>query len=325
MKKILSLLLVCALCINVMAGCSSPGGSKSGNGNIRMFLTVSQADTFRTSLIEAAKAEAEGIGAEFVVEDAGGVLETQVSQIKNAVKEGYDVILCNPINTDTALELEALAGDIPIVFYNSCPDEKRLKQDKYIYVGSSEADAGRYQAEYILENSEGKDEINLVIIEGEPGHSATKGRTDPLISALEESGKTINIVFKDTAYWDQETAKELFNIFLTTGQPYDFVACNNDSMALGILDAYAENNIDPASAPVLGVDATADGCKAIEDGRMVFTVYQSAKGQGEFAVKAAAELARGGSISSIEGATEDGKYVFVPFEKVTAGNVSDYK
>ena len=77
--------------------------------------------------------------------------------------------------------------------------------------------------------------------------------------------------------------------------------------------------------PVLGVGATADGCTAIEDGKMVFTVYQSAKGQGEYAVKVAAELARGGSISGIEGATKDNKYVYVPFEKVTAANVSEYK
>ncbi|MFG6394704.1 MAG: substrate-binding domain-containing protein [Lachnospiraceae bacterium] len=324
MKKFLSLMFICIFCINAVTGCSSQGKG-GGGGNIRIFLTVSQADTFRTSLIEAAKKEAENIGAEFVTEDAGGVLETQVAQIKNAVKEGYDVILCNPINTDTALELEEIAGDIPIVFFNSCPDDKRLKSDKYIYVGSSEADAGRYQAEYILENSQGKDEINLVIMQGELGHSATKGRTDSLLQVLKESGKTINVVFKDTANWDQAQAKELFNIFLSTGQPYDFVASNNDSMALGVLDAYALNNINPQDVPVLGVDATADGCASIENGQMAFTVYQPAKGQGEYVIKAAAELAKGGSISGIEGATKDNKYVYVPFEKVTSSNVSQYR
>lgn len=324
MKKFLSLALAFVLCINIATGCSG-AGIGNNSGKTRIYLTVSQADTFRTSLIEAARKEAENIGAEFVVEDAGGVLETQVAQIKNAAKEGYDVILCGPISTDTALELEEIAGDIPIVFYNSCPDDKRLKADKYVYVGSSEEDAGRYQAEYILENSQDKNEINIVIMEGELGHSATKGRTNSLLQTLRESGKTINVVFKDTADWDQEKAKELFNIFLSTGQPYDFVASNNDTMALGVLDAYAENNINPADAPVLGVDATADGCAAIEDGKMVFTVYQSAKGQGEYAIKAAAELAKGGSISGIEGATKDNKYVYVPFEKVTASNVSEYK
>ena len=248
MKKAISLFLSCLLCINVLAGCSSKG---TGDGSgIRIYLTVSQADTFRSSLIDAAAKEAEKIGAEFVAEDAEGVLETQVAQIKKAAQEGYDVILCNPINTDTALELEEIAGSIPIVFYNSCPDDKRLKADKYVYVGSSEADAGRYQAEYILENSQGKDEVNIVIMQGELGHSATKERTDSLIQALKESDKTINVVFKDTANWDQGQAKDLFNIFLSTGQPYDFVASNNDSMALGVLDAYAENNINPADVPV---------------------------------------------------------------------------
>lgn len=323
MKKVLSLFLSCILCINVLAGCSSTG---TGNGNgIRIYLTVAQADTFRASLIEAAKKEAGNMGVELVTEDAEGVLETQVAQIKKAVQEGYNVILCNPVNTDTALELEEIAGDIPIVFYNSCPDDKRLKPDKYVYVGSSEADAGRYQAEYILDKSQDKDEINVVIMQGEFSHSATKGRTDSLIQVLKESGKTINLVFKDTANWDKEQAKELFNLFLTTGQPYDFVACNNDSMALGVLDAYAENNINPANVPVLGIDATAEGCASIEAGKMAFTVYQSATGQGEYVIKAAAELAKGGSVSSIKGASKDNKYVYVPFEKVDSSNVSQYK
>lgn len=323
MKKVLSLFLSCILCINVLAGCSSTG---TGNGSgIRIYLTVAQADTFRASLIEAAKKEAGNMGVELVTEDAEGVLETQVAQIKKAVQEGYNVILCNPVNTDTALELEEIAGDIPIVFYNSCPDDKRLKPDKYVYVGSSEADAGRYQAEYILDKSQDKDEINVVIMQGEFSHSATKGRTDSLIQVLKESGKTINLVFKDTANWDKEQAKELFNLFLTTGQPYDFVACNNDSMALGVLDAYAENNINPANVPVLGIDATAEGCASIEAGKMAFTVYQSATGQGEYVIKAAAELAKGGSVSSIKGASKDNKYVYVPFEKVDSSNVSQYK
>lgn len=325
MKKILSFLLVCVLSLSMVTGCGGAAGDGSSGGKVKIYLTVSQADTFRTSLIEAALAEAESQGAEMIAEDAEGVLETQVEQIKKAVEEDYDVILCNPVNTDTALELEALAGDIPIVFFNSCPDDNRLKADKYIYVGSSEADAGKYQAEYILENSGGKSEINVVVIQGELGHSATIGRTDSLIKALNASDKKVNFVFKDAADWDQEAAKELFNLFLTTGQPYDFVACNNDSMALGILDAYEENNIDFASAPVLGVDATADGCAAIEEGKMVFTVFQPAVGQGEYAVKAAIALANGESISDIEGATEDNKYVYVPFEKVTSENVSEYK
>lgn len=319
------MLLSFVLCFSIFTGCSKISKSNSTDGSgVKIYLTLSQADTFKTSLVNAAKATAENLGAQIVAEDANGVLETQVSHIKQAVQENYDVILCNMVDSDTALELEELAGDIPIVFYNKSPDERKLKADKYVYVGSNENDAGRYQAEYILDNIQGKSEINIAVFKGELNHSATKGRTDTLLSTLRKSGKTVNVVFKDTANWDQERAKNLFNIFLMTGQPYDFVACNNDSMALGVLDAYAENNIDPKTAPVLGVDATENGCAAIKDGRMAFTVYQSAKGQGECIIKAAIALARGNSISSLEGATEDKKCIYVPFEKVTAENVSEY-
>ena len=67
MKKILSLFAVFMLCVNMLSGCSS--NSSGDNGNIRIYLTVSQGDTFRNSLIDAAKAEAGRIGAEFVAED----------------------------------------------------------------------------------------------------------------------------------------------------------------------------------------------------------------------------------------------------------------
>ena len=171
---------------------------------------------------------------------------------------------CSPVDIDTALQLEVAADGIPIIFYNSCPDEEYLEEDKYVFVGSNETDAGQYQGEYILEQFSGKDTINVAIFEGQKLHSATLGRTSALKAALRASGKTINYVFDDYADWDTELAKQQFEIILKTGQEIDVVASNNDSMALGVIQACEEKGISFDDIKIIGIDATADGCKAIE-------------------------------------------------------------
>ncbi len=321
MKKRFRLLFFCILCMAVVSGCGSSRGSKSGT--IKALMTVSSLDDYRTLLTDAAKEEANKQGVQIDMEVADETLENQIAHIEKAVKENYDVILCNPVDTDTALQLEEVANGIPIVFINSCPADNRLKSDKYVYVGSNDEDVGKYQADYILNHSSGKNEINVVILQGALSHSATVGRTKAIVKELKAADKKVNIVFKDTADWDRTKAADLFKLFLTTNQPYDFVASNNDTMALGVTDVMTEQNI--TGVPVLGVDATADGCQAISDGKMEFTVYQSAKGQGEYAIKAAIALANGKSIKDIKYATGDSKYIYVPFETVTADNVDDYK
>ncbi len=318
LKRCVSLCLIVVMLTAVLSGCAQGAGGKGGK---RIFFSLNQMDTFRQTLVDAASETAAEVGAQFAMEDAGGSIERQVEQLKKAAAEQYDVIICSPVSVDTIVQLKMSVGDIPIVFVNSCPDEKYLQEGKYIYVGSSEQVAGEFQAEYVLGKLSGSQELNVVLIKGPANHSATQGRTNGVKRTLEQSGKQIHYVFEDTANWDEGQAEKLFELFLRTGSKADCVICNNDSMALGVAEACRKNGI---SLPILGVDATADGCEAIRNGEMAFTVYQSGSGQGHAAVDAAIQLAGNGDVKDLEGSTEDGKYVWVDFERVDSSNVSQY-
>lgn len=325
-KKIIRNIIMIAMTVLLfsLAGCSKENGSTAAKGKILMSVSDGS-DTFRASLAEAAKKAAEEKGMTLDVMDAKSSVDIQVSQMKKAKDEGYDGIICLPVNADTAQQLQASAGDLPIVFCNSCPNEKNLEKDKYMFVGSSEEVAGKFQADYVLDFFSEKKELNVILIKGESTHSATVGRTKAVKDTLNASGKKINYVFVDNADWSDSRTKEMLEVFFKTGQPYDCVISNNDSMALGAIEALKAHGDDLSKIPVLGVDATKDGCASIKAGEMAFTVYQSAAGQGKAAVEAAAKLCSGQSAKDVDGVSEDGLYVWVPFEKVDKTNVSKYQ
>ncbi len=326
-KKVINIFVTAVLMGCMLTGCgeSQNTASNSGGSSVKVYMNLATStDTFRNTIVEAAKSTAAQAGVELTVEAAEGSVDAQSAQIKQAVSSGYDVIICNPVDPATALQLEVAAGELPIVFFNSCPDENALEAGKYVYVGSDEKVAGEYQTEKALEMLSSKDEINVALFMGEKGHSATVGRTDAVKHALKVSGKKINYVFCDYANWDTDIAAEMYKLFLKTGKTADCVICNNDSMALGVIKACKEEGIDLSTLPILGVDATTEGCLAIKNGEMSFTVYQSASGQGKAVIDAAKALAAGQGLDNVEYVSDDKIYVWVPFEKVDSSNVDNY-
>lgn len=321
-KRVIAVGLIGIMVALSVSGCQSKNVADSEETNI--YYAAIESGDYYEGWASQLQEQAEKAGAKFDVGYAENSIETQNAQIKEAVAAGCNVFLCGPVSADIVNEIKASAKEKPIVFINNAPEDKSLEKDRYIYVASDEVMAGQYQAEYILEKFQNKNEINVAILKGNKGASGTNGRTKGLKQTLEASGKKINYVFEDYANWSTDTAKEKMGIFLNTGISVDCVVGNNDDMAIGGYEACEEAGVDTDSILFLGVDASANGCQAIVDGKMDFTVYQAMSEQMIAAVEAAQKMANGESLQDMEGITEDGKYILIPFEKVDASNVEKY-
>lgn len=325
LRKVISAACIMAMGITVLSGCS---GSKSsanldGKGLKIMTIGTDRDDAYRKLLMTGISDAAKKAGVTYTYEECGNSVESQADAARSAVKGGYKAIICRLADASTAPQIELAAGDIPVIFVNNDPGEDALKADKYMYVASDDDECGKMQAEYVIKKL-GKKEINLVILMGEKGHSQAIARTRANKNTFHKDGVKYNLVFCDYANWNDQQARHDLDLFFKTGEKVDAIICNNDTMALGAIQALKDNNLSPSQIPVCGVDATSDGCKSIQAGEMQFTVFQNAAGQAKKAVELAITLAHGGSAKGIDGVSDDLEYGWVPYEAVDASNVSKY-
>ncbi len=307
----------------ISSGCSMVGSPDSASKMKILLIMNNLDDTYRSNLAGAIMDSREEFGVSVDMVETDGSSDLEVKYVSSAKEKGYSAIICRISDNSNAPQLNSYSGDLPIIYINNQPAEEHLESDKYIFVGSNEEQAGKYQAEYVVGRL-GTSAMNVVIMEGEKDHSGTKGRTDAVKAALQSHGVNANYVYVDYANWTRDEAYTKFGNFLKTGQKVDAVFCNNDLMALGVLDSMKENGIDYSTIPVVGVDAAAEGCESIMNGEMAFSVFQNSENQGKMAVEAALLLGHRDSIKNLSNVSSDRKYIWLDFEPVSASNVSKY-
>ena len=306
-KKFIKMMLVLTCFMLAATGCGMmTNESQSGNGKRIAVLTHTNDSALINSLTSSIKNAASEKGATVDVYNSDQNSEKQIKQLKKVVQNHYDAILIRPVDADTAQEMIAIAGKIPVVFYNFQPSESVLKANQDVYVGPKEEMAGRLQAS--------KQELNVAILKGQSG-LVTEKRTNTFKETLEKSGRSVNYVFTDYSDWDEDKAEQQMELFLKTGQPCDVIASNSDDMALGAIKAFKKAH---KKLPIVcGVDATTEGKAKISAGEMGMSASQPLKIQGEKCIETALKLIKGKKITDIKGSTADGLYVYTNFKAIT--------
>jgi methyl-galactoside transport system substrate-binding protein len=344
MKKVMSIVLLSAVLTTAAAGCGSAkqtGSTASTDSKPSIGCAIYKFDdTFMTG-VRNAISDAAKDSANVEIVDSQNAQATQNDKVDLFITKKVKSLEINPVDRTAAGVLidKAKQANIPVVFFNREPlPEDMQKWDKVYYVGAKAEQSGTMQGQLIAdywkshpEADKNKDGVlQYVMLKGEPGHQDAELRTKYSIQAVQAAGIKVEKLAEDTAMWDRVKGQEKMAAFLAAnGNKIEAVFANNDDMALGAIEAlkaagYFKNN---KYVPVVGVDATAPGIQAIQDGTMLGTVLNDAKNQGIATFKLSYVLSQGKTPSKDNTGYEitDGKYVWIDYKPITKDNINDAK
>ncbi|MEG0707960.1 MAG: galactose ABC transporter substrate-binding protein [Cellulosilyticaceae bacterium] len=350
-KKITQLLLISSLCTLNLTACINDNQAvseavKINNNEIKIGVVVYNGkDPFIKSICESIeeykieKEESSKVNIRIDVIDGEDNQQIQNQKIDEMFKEDYDALAVNLVDRAQAASIidKAKEKDIPLVFFNREPVPQDMeKWDKVYYIGSKADQAGKMQGQILLDaianglevdkNKDGV--IQYVMLEGEQGHQDAILRSYHSIKMLEDNEiKTENLA-TDTGSWKRSIANEKMKSWIEQhGNNIEVVMANNDEMALGAIEALeaSEYYADGGNMIVLGVDGLEEGLEAIENGKMLGTVYNNAEVQGKYIFDTLYELAIGIEPYNMKEKFDEEKYLWASHEMINIENIQEYK
>lgn len=301
-------------------------------------------DTFMTGVRNNMQKAAADAGVEIELVDSQNRQPAQNDQVDTFITKGVTALVINPVDRSAAGPLidKAKAADLPIVFINREPERVLLDGwEKAWYVGAKAEESGTIGGELIADyfkshpeaDKNGDGVLQYILIKGEQGHQDATLRSEYCVKAMQDAGLKIEEIGSDNANWDKVQGHDKMKNFITSKgiDAIEAVLANNDDMALGAIEALKSEGYntgtDPTKfIPVVGVDATAPALQAIANGQMLGTSLNDAYNQGTAAVRIAVQASKGEPVTeeAIGYKITDGKYVWIPYVKVTKENYKDF-
>ena len=165
--------------------------------------------------------------------------DEQIAAAQQIIQDGVDYLLLSAADTagwDSVLKDAQDAGIGVILF------DRTIDADPSLYMASIVSDMakeGQNSVDWLL--SQGKDELNVIHIQGVMGSAAQKGRSGALDEAA-AAGK-LNIVVQQTAEWNAEKAQQIVQSVIDSGEKFNVIYAENDDMAKGAVAALDAANI----------------------------------------------------------------------------------
>lgn len=326
-KKILAVLMTLAMTATLFAGCggsdntqgNAAGGTETGGSDVKVSVFwYDESDVYLSSVRTELNEELDALGVKYDNQFAANDQSKQIDQIKTAIAGGSNLLVVNVVTSgapDTAEDILAAAGDIPVIFFNRAigtdgSDVTVLSANATsCFIGTDAPEAGHMQGkmigDYVLANYDdidvnGDGVITYAMMKGDEANIEAIYRTqygvEDANAVLTAAGKpaleyfdannTAGYQVDQGGAWSAAAAKEYMDTNFVTynegnGNMIELVICNNDGMAEGVVASLQANGYNKDGGhvvPVFGVDATDNAKALIAEGAMTGTVKQDADG-----------------------------------------------
>ncbi|ALB56790.1 ribose ABC transporter substrate-binding protein RbsB [Cronobacter universalis] len=240
---------------------------------------------FFVSLKDGAQKEAEKLGYELVVLDSQNNPAKELANVQDLTVRGTKLVLINPTDSDAVGNAVKMANQakIPVITL----DRMASKGDVVSHIASDNIAGGKIAGNYIAKQA--GDGAKVIELQGIAGTSAARERGEGFKQAVE--AHKLDVLASQPADFDRTKGLNVMQNLLTAHPDVKAVFAQNDEMALGALRAL--QTAGKTDVLVVGFDGTADGVKAVQDGKMTATVAQQPEQIGVIGVQTADKVLKG--------------------------------
>lgn len=225
-------------------------------------------------LVDSVKEQAEALGYELEVFDGQNVASNQPSQVEDVIQKGFDAIIINPADensTANALQ-EAIDKDIPVITV-----DRQVEGVEGIlsYLVTDNLKGGQLAGEWLAAKlPEGG---NVIHVEGVIGTAPQRERGGGFLSVIDPAKNSDSkFTILDTVVGDfsMAPAERVMTDMLVKHKDINVVFAQNDTMAVGIVQAIENAGRQDDGIIVIGFDGAQEAYDLIAEGKMATTAVQ---------------------------------------------------
>ena len=234
------------------------------------------------------------LGADVIVQNAGGDSNEQINQIKYLIEQGVDVLVIVANDSDALVPVVSMARrkGIKVISY----DRIIRKGNVDLYITFDNDRVGELMGEAIVKKVP---RGNYIIINGnKQDYNAiefNKGYMNALNPGINSGSiKIVNEVWSEN--WNEEEAIQCVEETIASGVTIDGIIAANDTLAQAVIEVLAEHRL-AGKVSVVGGDADLAACQRVVEGLQLMTVYKPIVRMAQDAAEAAVKMGKGEKVN----------------------------